>query len=85
MLPVNGRLVVTRTRDGGQNFEVLTRGLPQEQCYDLVSRHALDIDGTGQELAMGSITGGVWISEVAGDSWHMLDCRLPPVHAVRVG
>jgi hypothetical protein len=84
-VPVNGRLVVTRTRDAGQSFEVLTRGLPQEQCYDLVYRHALDIDGTGQQLAMGSTTGGVWTSDDAGDSWHMLAGRLPPIHAVRFG
>src|SRR5262245_42249641 len=84
-LPVDGKLVVNRTRDGGASFESLTNGLPQEHCYDLVYRHALDVDETGNRLAFGSTTGGVWLSENGGDSWRMLDARLPPVHAVRWG
>ena len=84
-VPVNGRLVVNRTRDGGASFEMLSRGLPGEHCYDLVYRHALDVDETGNRLAMGSTTGGVWLSEDSGDSWRLLDARLPPVHAVRFG
>ena len=39
-IPVDGKLVVTRTRDGGKSFDVLTDGLPQEKAYDLVYRHA---------------------------------------------
>jgi hypothetical protein len=84
-IPVGGKLVVNRTRDGGASFESLTRGLPQEHCYDLVYRHALDVDETGDRLAFGSTTGGVWLTEDGGDSWRMLDARLPPVSAVRWG
>jgi len=84
-IPVDGKLVVARTRDGGQSFEVLTRGLPQRHAYDLVWRHALDIDASGEKLAFGSTSGGLWISENGGDSWTILDARLPPVLAVRFG
>lgn len=81
-VPVDGKLVVTRTRDGGKSFEVLSRGLPQQTAYDLVYRHGLATDGTGDRLAMGSTTGGLWVSEDQGDLWQGLAERLPPVHAV---
>jgi hypothetical protein len=82
-IPVGGRLVVTRTRDGGRTFETLTRGLPQEHAYDIVYRHGLDIDRTGDRLAMGSTTGGLWVSESQGDDWQLVSHTLPPVYAVR--
>jgi photosystem II stability/assembly factor-like uncharacterized protein len=81
--PVGGHLVVNRTRDGGRTFETLTSGLPQEHAYDLVFRHALDIDETGEQLAFGSTTGSLWLSEDAGDSWQAVSSNLPPVYAVR--
>ncbi|MGH6991157.1 MAG: hypothetical protein ACREE3_14765 [Stellaceae bacterium] len=82
-IPVDGQVVVARTRDGGQSFEVLRRGLPQRHAYDLVWRHALDVDETGERLAFGSTSGGLWVSEDAGDGWTMLDARLPPIATVR--
>jgi hypothetical protein len=81
-IPVGGKLVVTRTRDGGRSFETLTRGLPQSHAYDVVYRHALAIDPSGERLAMGSTTGGVWVSEDQGDSWQEVSHTLPPVYAV---
>jgi hypothetical protein len=81
--PVDGRVVVNRTRDGARTFDTLTRGLPQEHAYDLVFRHALDIDDTGTRLAFGSTTGSLWISEDAGDSWSTVSSNLPPIYAVR--
>ena len=82
-IPVDGKLVVTRTRDGGKSFDVLRKGLPQTHAYDLVLRHALAIDDTGDYLAFGSTTGGVWVSEDQGDSWQNVTYSLPPVYAVR--
>jgi hypothetical protein len=82
-IPVDGRVVVARTRDGGDSFEVLTNGLPQRHAYDLVWRHALDVDEEGEVLAFGSTSGGLWITENGGDSWTMPEARLPPVAAVR--
>jgi hypothetical protein len=72
-----------RTRDGGGSFETLREGLPQQHAYHLVYRHALDIDATGTRLAMGSTTGGLWLSEDGGDTWQTLGLHLPPIYAVR--
>ena len=80
---MDGRLCVTRTRDGGMSAEVLTAGLPGIHAYDLVYRHALDIDASGQRLVFGSTTGGAWISEDSGEHWTELSCHLPPIYAVR--
>ena len=82
-VPVDAKLVVARTRDGGKSFSVLGKGLPQEHAYDLVYRHALAVDDTGDRLAVGSTTGGLWVSEDQGDSWACVTHTLPPVYAVR--
>ncbi|MFO1498322.1 MAG: exo-alpha-sialidase [Verrucomicrobiota bacterium] len=82
-IPLGGRVVVNRTTDGGATFESLTKGLPQEHAYDLVFRHALDVDETGHRLAFGSTTGSLWVSEDGGDSWEVLSTHLPPIYAVR--
>jgi hypothetical protein len=81
-IPVNGQLAVTRTRDGGRTFEVLREGLPA-LAYDLVYRHGLAIDETGERLAIGSTTGGLWLSENRGETWQCISAHLPPVYAVR--
>jgi hypothetical protein len=81
--PVDGKLVVTRTRDGGKSFDILREGLPPEHAYDIVFRHALALDESGDRLAFGSTTGNLWISEDQGDSWTTVSTSLPPVHAVR--
>jgi hypothetical protein len=83
-VPVDARLVVSRTTDGGKTFEVFDRGLPAPS-YDLVYRHALDIDPDGRHLAMGSTTGGLWISDDGGESWRTISTALPPIYAVRFG
>jgi hypothetical protein len=82
-IPVDGQLVVTRTRDGGKTFDVLRQGLPQEHAYDLIYRHGLDIDQTGDRLVMGSTTGSLWVSEDQGGAWQCVSRHLPPVHCVR--
>jgi hypothetical protein len=84
-VPVDGKMVVARTRDGGETFDVLRNGLPQQHAYDLVWRHALDIDNTAQCLAFGSTTGNVWFTADQGDTWHQLSGHLPPVYCVRFG
>lgn len=82
-VPKDAALCVMRTRDGGKTFEVLREGLPQHHCYDLVYRHGLAVADDGRTLLMGSTTGGLWVSEDAAESWHALEARLPPIHAVR--
>jgi len=81
-IPVDGRFVVTRTRDGGRTFECLSHGLPSAPAYDLVYRHGLVVDSTGTRLAMGSTTGGLWISNDAGESWLEVSAHLPPIYHV---
>jgi hypothetical protein len=82
-VPVDAKLVVARTRDGGKSFDVLRKGLPQEHAYDLVYRHCLDVDAAGERLAFGSTTGGLWLSDDQGDSWRCVSAQLPPIHCVR--
>ena len=84
-VPVNGALVVNRTRDGGRSFESLRAGLPQQDCYDLVYRHGLDVAGDGRTLLMGSTTGHLWASSDAGENWRAVSQHLPPIAAVRLG
>lgn len=84
-MPVDAALCVTRTRDGGQTFEALRAGLPQQHCYDLIYRHGLAVDDAGEQLLMGSTTGGVWASGDGGDSWQTVSLTLPPVYAVKLG
>lgn len=81
-VPVDGRVVVARTRDGGRSFDLLRDGLPQERAYDLVYRHGLAIDERGERLSFGSTTGGMWVSEDQGERWRAVEARLPPIHAV---
>ena len=84
-VPVAGALVVNRTRDGGRSFETLRAGLPQQDCYDLVYRHGLDVAADGRALMMGSTTGNLWASGDAGDRWRLVSQHLPPIAAVRLG
>lgn len=81
-VPVDGAFVVTRTRDGGESFDVLTDGLPQARAYDLIYRHALAVDDTGDRLVMGSTTGSLWSTRDGGDRWELLSAHLPPISSV---
>lgn len=81
--PPDGKLVVLKTTDGGRSFRQLRTGLPQVHNYDLVFRHAMDLDPTGDQLIFGSTTGNVYVSEDGGERWQELAEHLPPVYAVR--
>jgi hypothetical protein len=63
---------------------VFDRGLPSP-AFDLIYRHALDVDSSGTKLAMGSTTGGLWVSDDEGESWRTISTHLPPIYAVRFG
>ncbi|MBU6955801.1 exo-alpha-sialidase [Hahella sp. HN01] len=82
-VPVDGKLIINRTRDGGKSFTALSNGLPQGPAYDLTYRHSLDVDDSGDILAFGSTTGGLWVSEDQGDHWQCLSEHLPPIYVVR--
>lgn len=80
-IAVGGALCVCRTQDGGQTWEALRAGLPQQECYDIVFRHALD--STGSVLAFGSTTGNAFWSSDAGETWEIIGNYLPPIFSVR--
>jgi photosystem II stability/assembly factor-like uncharacterized protein len=80
---IDGALFVARTSNGGQSWEPLRRGLPQQQAYDVVYRHALSNEG--DLLAFGSTTGNLYVSEDRGDSWTTVANNLPPIFSVRFG
>jgi hypothetical protein len=83
-VPRDGGLAVTRTKDGGKTWQSFRDGLPQKDAYDLIYRHGLDVDETGNRLAMGSTTGSLWVSENGGEGWQLLNAHLPPIYAVRL-
>lgn len=82
-IPVDGKVIATRTRDGGKSFESLEKGLPQKHAYDITYRHCLDLDAGGNQLVFGTTTGSVWVSEDQGDSWKAVSEHLPPIYCVR--
>ncbi|QDU79908.1 hypothetical protein Pla110_16280 [Polystyrenella longa] len=82
-IPFQGEFVVTRTQDGGKSFDKLTSGLPQNNAFDIVYRHALAVDPIGTTLAMGSTTGNLWISQNSGDDWKSISNHLPPVYCLK--
>ncbi|MCH8257153.1 MAG: hypothetical protein IIA75_04495 [Proteobacteria bacterium] len=81
--PVGAKMVVNRTVDGGDSFMQLKNGLPQEDAYDLVYRHCLEICPSGDMLVMGSTSGNLWFSNDAGDHWEIVSRHLPPILCLR--
>lgn len=80
---IDGKLFVARTRDGGESWERLEEGLPQDNAWDVVYRHALD--ARGGKVAFGSTTGNLYVSDDGGDSWQTVGNNLPPIYSVRFG
>lgn len=78
---VEGALCVARTDDGGKSWSVLREGLPQESCYDVAYRHALDV--RGDTLAFGTTTGNLYVSHDRGESWYCVGANFPPILSVR--
>ncbi len=80
-MAVDGALCVGRTEDGGETWTELRNGLPQDNCYDITFRHALDIDG--ERLVFGTTTGNLFLSNDRGDSWGAIGHYFPPIYSVR--
>jgi hypothetical protein len=80
-MAIGGALRVCKTEDGGKSWEDLTKGLPQENAFDVVYRHAFD--NRGDALAFGSTTGNVYFSANRGKDWISLGNNFPPVYSVR--
>ena len=78
-----GRVRVHRTRDGGQQWEALERGLPAEPRYTSVLRGAMSVDRMDPcGVYVGTTSGHVFASRDRGDSWMELPCTLPKILCV---
>lgn len=83
--PPDGKLRVYRSRSGGNEWEALTNGLPQSNCYVNVLRDAMAIDTLDQcGVYFGTTGGQVYVSPDGGDHWTAIVRDLPPVLSVEV-
>ncbi len=83
--PPEGKLRVYRSRTGGGNWEALTRGLPQRNCFHNVLRDALATDAMDPSgLYVGTTGGAVYASADEGDTWSPIVEHLPRVLSVEV-
>ncbi len=83
--PPSGRLRVYRSRTGGNEWEPLTKGLPQRNCYVNVLRDAMAVDTLDPcGVYIGTTGGQVYGSANGGDSWKPIVRDLPPVLSVEV-
>jgi len=84
-VPLDGKLRVYRSRTGGNDWEALTNGLPQRDCYVNVLRDAMAVDSLDTcGVYFGTTGGQVYASPDAGDSWAPIVRDLPPVLSVEV-
>lgn len=83
--PPEGKLRVYRSRSGGQEWEALTHGLPQSNCYVNVLRNAMTVDQLDScGVYFGTTGGQVYVSADSGDHWQPIVQDLPPVLSVEV-
>ncbi|MFN8628670.1 MAG: exo-alpha-sialidase [Candidatus Binatia bacterium] len=83
--PPDGRLRVYRSRSGGNEWEALTKGLPQRNCYVNVLREAMAVDTLDPcGIYFGTTGGQVYASADSGDRWTAIVRDLPPVLSVEV-
>ena len=78
---IKGALCICRTDDGGKTWKECRKGLPQQNCFDIVYRHALV--SSGDSLAFGTTTGNLFFSPDRGDTWETLNNYLPMVYSVQ--
>jgi hypothetical protein len=83
--PPDGKLRVYRSRTGGNEWEALTKGLPQDNCYVNVLRDAMAVDSLDAcGVYFGTTGGQVYASANAGDTWTPIVRDLPAVLSVEV-
>jgi photosystem II stability/assembly factor-like uncharacterized protein len=81
--PIDGQLRVYRSRSGGHEWEPLTQGLPQSNCYVNVLRDAMAVDSLDScGVYFGTTGGQVYASPDAGDTWQAIVHDLPSVLSV---
>jgi photosystem II stability/assembly factor-like uncharacterized protein len=83
--PLEGKLRVYRSRTGGNEWEALTNGLPQSDCYVNVLRDAMSVDQLDScGIYFGTTGGQVYCSPNGGDTWAPIVRDLPAVLSVEV-
>ncbi len=83
--PPEGKLRVYRSRTGGEEWEPLTKGLPQRDCYVNVLRDAMAVDSLDScGIYFGTTGGQVYVSADAGETWNAIVRDLPAVLSVEV-
>jgi hypothetical protein len=81
--PPDGKLRIYRSRTGGNEWEELTKGLPQRDCYVNVLRDAMSVDSLDRcGIYFGTTGGQVYASADSGDSWKAIVRDLPAVLSV---
>ena len=84
--PPEGKLRVFRSRNGGREWEALTRGLPQEEAFAGILREGMANDlADPAGIYFCTNTGKIFASRDEGDSWYLLADNLPPVSSVEIG
>jgi photosystem II stability/assembly factor-like uncharacterized protein len=82
-MPRDGKLMVFRSRNGGESWEPLLRGLPQDHAYMGVLRGAMAVDGLDPcGLYMGTSSGTVHVSRDLGEQWASAPWVLPRIMCV---
>jgi hypothetical protein len=83
--PMDGKLRVYRSRTGGNEWEALTKGLPQENCYVNILRDAMAVDSLDScGIYFGTTGGQIYCSPDSGENWESIVRDLPPVLSVEV-
>ena len=83
--PLDGKLRVYRSRTGGNDWEELSKGLPERDCYVNVLRDAMAVDSLDScGIYFGTTGGQVYASPDAGDTWAPIVRDLPAVLSVEV-
>ena len=83
--PPDGKLRVYRSRTGGNEWEALTNGLPQQDCYVNILRDAMAVDSLDScGIYFGTTGGQVYASADSGDNWAPIVRDLPAVTSIEV-
>ncbi len=83
--PPDGKLRVYRSKSGGNEWEALTKGLPQKDCYVNVLRDAMAVDSLDDcGIYFGTTGGQVYCSPDGGNNWHAIALNFPAVYSVEV-
>jgi photosystem II stability/assembly factor-like uncharacterized protein len=83
--PLDGKLQVFRSKSGGNEWEPLTKGLPQQDCYVNVLRDAMAVDTLDNcGVYFGTTGGQIYCSPDGGDTWDAIAEHLPAVLSVEV-